>query len=77
VFEQEPWGEVRADMRVSAQTMWAIAPYSKESLELPDLHYPYFPTEDETLDRIAAIEAAKEKLRNGSLDCKTRDPANH
>ena len=40
-YEQQPWGEHRADQRVAASVLNLLAPYMKEWHEPPLLFFPY------------------------------------
>ena len=50
-YEQEPWGENRADQREAANTLYGLAPWLPVTAMLPDLHYPYF--EDDSPEALA------------------------
>lgn len=39
-WSAEPWGELRADERAAANTLWNTM--ARESNDLPELIYPYF-----------------------------------
>lgn len=56
--EQRPWGEVRADLRALANTLWLLR---TGEADLPNLTWPYIETSDVIEGKIAAIEATKEE----------------
>lgn len=54
-YEQEPWGDIRADLRASANTLFA--PGSDHNLI-----WPYFPDEEEMWAKHEALEARRKTL---------------
>lgn len=77
-WEQEPWGEIRADQRAAAQALWNTAPYAGEGASLPSLTYPYFRDEEAEIEKtIQAIEEQQRKVLDGRQHRKTSDPPNN
>lgn len=47
---QEPWGELREDMRMAAVVANILAPFCKGAHDTPDLIYPYILTDADKAD---------------------------
>lgn len=53
-YDQEPWGEIRADMRAMANTLWHV-PGSEVKLM-----FPYLPDVADVVEGAKALDARKE-----------------
>lgn len=67
-YEQEPWGESRADMRAAANTFWVRL--AGANIELPDLIYPYFDQDGDVVERAKLLDA---KIAEMKTNAKTPD----
>lgn len=62
-YDREPWGETRADLRLSVIAQYTLAPHMRHrSAELPKTIYPYYEqdsfagtTPQERLERIKEL----------------------
>jgi hypothetical protein len=64
-YEQEPWGEIRADMRAAANSLWSRSCAD----DSPDLFHPYFSGSDpnELAKRAKLLDAKIAEIKsNGS-----------
>ena len=69
-WNQDPWGEVRADMRAAANTFWQAA--SGNSSDLPDLSYPYFKDDSVLWAKHEELEQ-KRKAMGPELEAKLKE----
>jgi len=61
-YEQQPWGEARADARGIAHTIIGLSPYSEANAKTPSGDWPYWTQEEEEAaawDPVAAWERIK------------------
>jgi hypothetical protein len=56
-WNAEPWGDIRADDREAANTMWRIG--AGQTSDLPQLTYPYFQNADVLWEKHKELEAKR------------------
>lgn len=66
-YQQEPWGDARADQRNAATTLWLRwqPSHEGEKPDLPDLFHPYWKSAEQKTE--SEVETYK-KLREQGLD---------
>lgn len=73
-FAQEPWGELRADMRSMVLAAHILSPHMPDGTQLPNPTYPYFEDTspeamaDKAQDLKRWIEANRERLSGRNDD---------
>ena len=58
-FDDQPWGEERADARGVAHTMIGLAPYSDTSAKLPQGDWPYWESQSDSWNKKDALARIK------------------
>lgn len=53
-WQAEPWGDVRADQREAANTIWRIG--AGRDIDMPNLEYPYFKGQDDICEQAKRFE---------------------
>lgn len=65
---QEPWGELRQDLRMSSVVANLLGAFAKHKADTPNLIWPYVETAEDIADEAnKVLEHAKRLMLDGSL----------
>jgi len=64
LFNLEPWGDQRDDLRAFAAATVSLGPYMEKAAKMPDAQWPYWheqPSPQESLERMRGFDAQWQK----------------